>query len=141
MLSCCPRCGRPVANTETLVRVKGVWHPTACGHRLGVPDDVEQVTNHLHFYVSIMDGPRRGLLMGPFPDYDAAKGNILLAKNLAHKANPAQADFAAYGVCSSNTVFKSVFGTHQPPPEEPKPCKKPSSTSSARRSRARSVRS
>jgi hypothetical protein len=120
MLQVCPRCGRLVANDETLVRVNGVWYPTACGHRLGVPDDVEQVTNHLHFYVGIQDGPKRGLLMGPYPSYDEAKSNILRAKKLAHDANPAQAGFAAYGLCSSNEVFKTVFEKGEPcPPSTP----------------------
>lgn len=112
MIDVCPKCGRRVANDETLVRAKGAWYPTACGHRLGALDGVERVTNHLRFYTSARnDEGQCVFLTGPFPDFDAARSDLGRAIRLAHQSGDLRAPWYGYGVSSTNRVAAKVkFG-------------------------------
>lgn len=48
------------------------------------------------YYASVMDGPRRGLLLGPFADLEAAAARVEQAKALARTVND-RAIWFAYG--------------------------------------------
>jgi hypothetical protein len=112
MVHNCPHCGRQVANDEPVARVNGMWLPTACLNGDAPISFGPVVTNHINFYVGIQDPDRpsrRGFLLGPYEDYEEAERNLNRGKDLAHQADPWSA-FHAFGLCSSNEVFKTVFG-------------------------------
>lgn len=50
------------------------------------------------YYVSVIDGPRWGLLAGPYPQHQQALDLICLVKRLAQDVDPWGA-FYAYGTC------------------------------------------
>ena len=51
------------------------------------------------FYVSVVDGTRYGLLLGPYSDHAGALANVQRGKHLAEAAND-RAFWYAYGTCS-----------------------------------------
>ena len=55
-----------------------------------------------HFYVSVVDGGRVGLLAGPFPTHKEALDLVDASKRLAQEADPF-ACFYAYGTLSMAT--------------------------------------
>lgn len=65
------------------------------------------------YYVSVIDGPRKGLLLGPYDTHEAALQNVDHGKNLAYESdNYSRSWFYAYGTCrvESDKLPKSVFG-------------------------------
>jgi hypothetical protein len=48
------------------------------------------------FYVSVIDGARKGLLLGPFGDHDRAKARVDEVRRAAREVDP-RASFYAYG--------------------------------------------
>lgn len=62
-----------------------------------------------HYYVSVVDGPRKGLLLGPYATHEEALAQVERGKELANKADP-RAAFYGYGTAGSDEVFKTVFG-------------------------------
>jgi hypothetical protein len=112
MLSQCPVCTRQVAHGEKIARTTaGIWCHTACATGDGPTIAGPIITNHLHYYVSVGDPEnscKRGVLLGPFPDYDEANRNVNKGRELAQKADP-WAAFCMFGVCSSNHLLKTVF--------------------------------
>lgn len=61
------------------------------------------------YYVSVIDGPRKGLLLGPYPTHDEALKNVDRGKDLAYKADLKSA-FYAFGTAGSDDELKTVFG-------------------------------
>lgn len=55
-----------------------------------------------HFYVSVVDGKRVGLLAGPFPTHQQALDLVDEARELAQEADP-WAAFYAFGTLSLTT--------------------------------------
>ena len=55
-----------------------------------------------HFYVSVVDGSKVGLLAGPFPTHKQALNLVDDARELAQEADPF-ACFYAYGTLSLST--------------------------------------
>ena len=49
------------------------------------------------FYVSVKDGPRSGMLLGPYGSKSEAEGKVTLGKRLAEQVN-SRAIWYAYGV-------------------------------------------
>jgi len=52
-----------------------------------------------NFYVSVKDGKRFGILLGPYVTHEEAKSNVARAKKLADGADPF-ACFYGFGTCS-----------------------------------------
>ena len=50
-----------------------------------------------NYYVSVVDGNRFGLLLGPFNSHQEALNMVQKAKNKAYELNPAEAAFAGFG--------------------------------------------
>ena len=73
-------------------------------------DPTPEAEGELDFYVSVMDGPRFGLLLGPFPTHAEAKANVDKGTKLANDAN-AWAAFYAFGTASlpRGTPARVVF--------------------------------
>lgn len=65
----------------------------------------------LEFYVSVIDGARTGLLLGPFGTHEEAKANVERGRKLAEKAND-RAVWFAFGTASAprGTTLTAVFG-------------------------------
>lgn len=64
------------------------------------------------YYVSIIRGKRRGLLLGPYVDHQTALDNVKRGTDSACDADP-RAWFDAFGTCKIDTekdLPKSVFG-------------------------------
>jgi hypothetical protein len=59
----------------------------------------------------VIDGARKGILMGPFGTYADADGQVHLARRLAYDHDPRSA-FYAFGVCSAPAPLplRPVFG-------------------------------
>lgn len=70
-------------------------------------DDIR--TDKKYYYVSVMDGDRRGLLLGPYNTHVEALENVDRGKSLALK-HDCKAWFYGYGTAGSNEVFNTVFG-------------------------------
>lgn len=63
------------------------------------------------YYVSVIDGNRKGLLLGPYDDHSDALANVNRARNLAYDADP-RSHWYAFGTCKITTRNKlpnSVF--------------------------------
>lgn len=112
MIDHCPHCGRAVANDEQIGYSRIGWMPTSCmtgdGPQACYDGDRELVTNHQHFYTSVIDegSGRYQLVTGPHRDYDAAKADEWRAVQIATRAD-AWASFYTFGVASSNERFKT----------------------------------
>jgi hypothetical protein len=52
--------------------------------------------NMIGFYVSVINGKRRALLLGPYPSHDAALADVDLGRKLAERVDP-MAGFFAFG--------------------------------------------
>lgn len=57
------------------------------------------------YYVSIRDGARVGLLLGPYYSHDEALAMVDCARAIADRCNPAQAAFAGFGTLRMPVVF------------------------------------
>jgi hypothetical protein len=55
-----------------------------------------------YFYVSVIDGPRRQVLSGPYGDHQAALDKVDAAKAVAQRVDP-RSIFYAFGTCSIET--------------------------------------
>jgi len=66
------------------------------------------------FYVSVIDGKRKGFLLGPYTTHADALANVERGKQMALDSdNAGRSWFYAYGTCkltTSNKLPKSVFG-------------------------------
>ena len=67
-------------------------------------------TNHA-FYVSVIDGKRKGILLGPYADHKTALQNVERGQHLAEESN-VRAAFMDFGTCSAprDKPLKTVFG-------------------------------
>lgn len=63
------------------------------------------------FYVAVHDGPRKGLLLGPYSTKGEAHANMPRAKQLAGQRGPF-ACFYGYGLAAAKpgSNFKTAFG-------------------------------
>jgi hypothetical protein len=61
-----------------------------------------------HYYTSVIDGDRRGLLTGPFQTHAEALADVARAKQLAEKADR-WAAFYGFGTAGSDDVLPVVF--------------------------------
>jgi hypothetical protein len=63
------------------------------------------------FYVSVMDGRRKGVLLGPYETHREALDNVAQGRELANEADP-RASFYAFGTCSAPEArsLRTVFG-------------------------------
>jgi hypothetical protein len=61
-----------------------------------------------HYYTSVVDGDRRGLLTGPFATHEDALADVPRAKRLAEKADR-WAAFYGFGTAGSDEVLPVVF--------------------------------
>ena len=61
------------------------------------------------FYVSVIDGRRKGILLGPYKTHAEARENVSRGRELAEKAEPG-ACFYSFGTCSSPVLLQAVFG-------------------------------
>lgn len=60
-----------------------------------------------NYYVSIVDGPKYALLLGPFvDDHQAALDAVQSVRDKAFELNPAQATFAGFGTCRVSDYSK-----------------------------------
>jgi len=68
------------------------------------------------FYVSVIDGPRYGLLLGPFAQHEQALALVEAVSKKANELDP-RAWFYAFGTCKAqgtepgrlNSLFPDVF--------------------------------
>lgn len=67
-----------------------------------------------YYYASVIDGDRKGLLMGPFDTHQEALDAVPRPKKLAYAADP-KAPWYAYGTAGSDDLFPVRF------PEEVSP--------------------
>jgi len=68
-----------------------------------MPDDKK------YYYVSVVDGARKGILLGPYSTHEEALKNVDRGKELANKAD-SRAAFYAFGTAGSDEELKTVFG-------------------------------
>lgn len=63
------------------------------------------------YYVSVMDGGRKGFLLGPYSSHEEALANVERGCKLANEADD-RAWFYAYGTCSApaDRTIATVFG-------------------------------
>jgi len=63
------------------------------------------------YYVSVIDGRRRGALLGPYGTHDEALENVQRGRNLAYDADP-RSHWYAFGTCkvTSRNLPQSTFG-------------------------------
>jgi hypothetical protein len=64
------------------------------------------------FYVTVVDGPRVGFLLGPYPEHETALANVRRGNRLANDADP-RAAFYAFGtvrVTDPTVNPRAVFG-------------------------------
>lgn len=63
------------------------------------------------YYVSVIDGKKSGMLLGPFDTHEAALANVDRGTKLAYDADP-KAPWYAYGTCKweADKLPRSVFG-------------------------------
>jgi uncharacterized protein YegJ (DUF2314 family) len=66
-------------------------------------------TNKEHYYVTVLDGKRKGFLLGPYSTRQEALDNVERGKKLALD-NDDFADFYYYGTAGSDDIIKTVFG-------------------------------
>lgn len=73
-------------------------------------DPTPEQEQALDFYVSVMDGPRFGLLLGPYEKHAEAKADVERGRRLANEANP-WAAFYSFGTASlpKGTPARVVF--------------------------------
>jgi hypothetical protein len=66
------------------------------------------------FYVSVIDGPRKGFLLGPYSSHEEALKNVERGKQMSLDSdNATRSWFYGYGTCKIETqkeLPKSVFG-------------------------------
>jgi len=64
-----------------------------------------------NFFVSVKDGDRTGILLGPYATLEEAEANRKRGRALAEEADP-KGVFYSYGVCTASTTvtLKPVFG-------------------------------
>ncbi len=64
------------------------------------------------FYVSVIDGGRKGVLLGPYETHQEALDEVRRGRRLAEDAD-CRAAFYAFGTCSSprSRPLKPVFGS------------------------------
>jgi hypothetical protein len=60
--------------------------------------DVELDTSPGYYYVSVIDGPRRGILAGPYDNHQAALDMVERVKQVANGIDP-MAAFYSFGTC------------------------------------------
>ena len=71
---------------------------------------MEEDTMTGKYYVSVVEGKRRGFLLGPYDTHAEAKANVARGRKLAVKADP-WAEFYAFGTCRITALkVKAVFG-------------------------------
>lgn len=63
------------------------------------------------FYVSVIDGPRKGILLGPYETHEGALDQVARGRRLANAAD-ARAAFYSFGTCSAprGNPLRTVFG-------------------------------
>ena len=62
------------------------------------------------FYVTVVDGPRVGFLLGPYASHQDAINNVDRGRELANGAD-AFAHFYSFGTASIKQERKTVFGS------------------------------
>jgi hypothetical protein len=65
-----------------------------------------QIRPQARFYVSMIDGPRKALLLGPYASHMTALANVGRGRRLAIERYP----FATYGTASAATTLPTAFG-------------------------------
>ncbi len=109
MIATCAHCLGAVARGAKIVPTDIGWTHADCAGAYGPTPTGEVITNHTFYYVSILDGRRRGLLLGPYSDYETARSHVDRGRELADSANP-WACFAGFGVASSDLAHATIFG-------------------------------
>lgn len=63
------------------------------------------------YYVSVIDGPHKGLLLGPYDTHEQALDNVGRGRDLANGTD-CRAAFYSFGTCSApvNHPLKTAFG-------------------------------
>lgn len=73
------------------------------------------MSSNVGFYVSVIDGPRKGFLLGPYDTHDEALQNVERGKQLAFDTDGASRTwFYAYGTCRlecDGKLPQGVFGS------------------------------
>ena len=62
-----------------------------------------------HFYVSAIDGSRKSIVAGPFPDHDSASDAVVKVSLAASDLDP-RAWHYGWGTAGSDAVLPSIFG-------------------------------
>lgn len=62
-----------------------------------------------HFYVSVIDAGKHGLLLGPYPTKEEAEQQVKRARQLAEEVDPWSV-FYAFGTCGMLVERKTRFG-------------------------------
>jgi len=62
-----------------------------------------------HFYVSVLDGNRKGYLLGPYDTHQEALDNVKRGTKMAYDSDT-KAPWYAYGTASTERILKTVFG-------------------------------
>ena len=63
------------------------------------------------FYIAVHDGPKKGLLLGPYATKGEALANMIRAKTLAEQRDPFSC-FYGYGLAAAKpgSNLKTIFG-------------------------------
>jgi hypothetical protein len=65
--------------------------------------------DHKYYYVTVIDGKRKGFLLGGYTTHEEALKNVARGRELALKHDE-RADFYAFGTAGSDVEIKTVFG-------------------------------
>ena len=63
-----------------------------------------------HFYVSVVDGNRKGFLLGPYATHREALDNVTRGTRLALNSGDFKAPWYGYGTASMSSIRRTVFG-------------------------------
>ncbi|VTT98923.1 unnamed protein product [Gemmataceae bacterium] len=106
----CAACGVAICLGQRMTPTARGWcHSLCCCGENGPLPSGETVLCARGYYVSVIDGSRRGLLLGPFDCPEAARASVDRGRAMAERADP-RAVFYGYGVASSDHPHPSKFG-------------------------------
>ena len=108
----CSLCGLGLSLGDRITRTAAVpgWVHTACTAGESSPVRVGETLTCARFYFcSVIDGPKRGLLLGPYSTPDEAYSQVERSRQLAKDADPF-AGFYGFGIAGTDSDRVSVFG-------------------------------
>jgi hypothetical protein len=67
------------------------------------------MSDHKYYYVTVINGQRKGFLLGPYNTHEEALQNVDKGRELAEQSDSWACHYA-YGTAGSDVEIKTVFG-------------------------------